>query len=174
MNIPNMLTLSRFFLIPLYLFVFFEGYIKTAFIIMVLAGLTDILDGYLARKKGQVTPLGAMLDPLADKTMMIAVIVSLLISQMIPWQAAIAMFIRDIGMIAGSAFFHFRGKKTVPANIMGKLTTVLYYLAVLLIVFKIPFAVQYLWFVVIVSFLTSIIYIVQFSLLNQNENKANS
>ncbi|MNI01240.1 putative CDP-diacylglycerol--glycerol-3-phosphate 3-phosphatidyl-transferase 2 [compost metagenome] len=172
MNLPNMLTISRFFLIPVYLIVFFEGYIKIAFLIMIIAGLTDILDGYLARSRGQVTTIGIMLDPLADKTMMIAVIVSLLISGMIPWQAAVAMFLRDAGMIAGSAYVHFRGKKTVPANVMGKLTTVLYYLAVLLIVFKIPYAIQYLWFVVIVSFLTTIIYAIQFSLMNQNEKRA--
>jgi cardiolipin synthase len=169
LNLPNMLTISRFILIPIYLIFFFQGYIKIAFFIMVIAGLTDILDGYLARTRGQVTQLGVMLDPLADKTMMIAVIVSLLISGMIPWQAALAMFIRDIGMITGSAFFHFRGKKTVPANVMGKLTTVLYYLAVLLIIFKLPYAITYLWFVVVVSFLTAIIYIVQFSLLNPKE-----
>ncbi|MEW9702317.1 CDP-alcohol phosphatidyltransferase family protein [Paenibacillus sp. SI8] len=167
MNIPNMLTISRFILIPVYLMFFFNGYIKIAFLILLVAGLTDILDGYLARSKGLTTPIGAMLDPLADKSMMIAVILSLLISGMIPWQAAAAMFIRDVGMIIGSAFFHFRGKLTVPANVMGKLTTVLYYLAILFIVFELNFAITYLWFVILVSFLTSIIYIFQFLLLNR-------
>ena len=114
-----------------------------------------------------ITPMGVMLDPLADKCMMIAVILSLLISQMIPWQAAAAMFIRDAGMIIGSAFFHFRGKITVPANVMGKLTTVLYYLAILFIVFEFNFAITYLWYVIGVSFLTSFIYIFQFLLLNR-------
>ncbi|TXK75102.1 CDP-diacylglycerol--glycerol-3-phosphate 3-phosphatidyltransferase [Paenibacillus sp. N3.4] len=162
-----MLTISRFILIPVYLMFFFNGYIKIAFLILLAAGLTDILDGYIARTRGLVTPVGMMLDPLADKTMMIVVILSLLISGMIPWQAAAAMFIRDLGMIIGSAFYHFRGKSTVPANVMGKLTTVLYYLAILFLVFQLHFAVTYLWFVIGISFLTSFIYIFQFLLLNR-------
>ncbi len=173
MNLPNILTMCRFVLIPIYLLVFFQGYTKSAFLIVLLAGLTDILDGYLARSRGQITALGIMLDPLADKTMMIAVIISLLISQMIPWQAAAVMFIRDIGMIVGSAFFLFRGKKTVPANAMGKLTTVLYYLAILLIIYEFPFAVPYLWFVIAVSFMTSVIYIIQFAILNKRKANPN-
>jgi cardiolipin synthase len=167
LNLPNVLTISRFVLIPVYLFVFFEGSSKVAFFILLLAGLTDILDGYLARSRKQVTPIGSMLDPLADKTMMIAVILSLLFTYRIPWQAAAAMFIRDAGMIIGSAFFHFRGKKTVPANVMGKITTVLYYIAILFIVFDFPFAIRYLWFVIAFSFLTSVIYIIQFAILNK-------
>ncbi|GIP35575.1 CDP-alcohol phosphatidyltransferase family protein [Paenibacillus sp. J2TS4] len=167
MNLPNTLTLLRFALVPVYLFVFFSGHIKLAFFIMVIAGATDILDGYLARSRGQVTDLGVVLDPLADKTMMLAVFISLLISGMIPWEAAIAIFIRDAGMIAGSAFFHFRGKKTVPANTLGKLTTVLYYIAILMVVFGIPYAIPYLWAVIVCSFITSVIYISKFRLLNQ-------
>ncbi|RTE02057.1 CDP-alcohol phosphatidyltransferase family protein [Paenibacillus whitsoniae] len=166
-----MLTLSRFVLIPVYLVLFFNGHIRTSFVILLLAGLTDILDGYIARTRKLITPMGVMLDPLADKCMMIAVILSLLISQMIPWQAAAAMFIRDAGMIVGSAFFHFRGKLTVPANVMGKLTTVLYYFAILFIVFEASFALVYLWFVIGVSFLTSFIYIGQFLLLNRGANR---
>lgn len=136
---------------------------------MLLAGLTDILDGYWARTRGLVTQLGVMLDPLADKSMMIAVMISLLVSGMIPWEAAAAIFIRDLGMILGSAFFHFRGKRTLPANLMGKLTTVLYYVAILFVVFEVSFAMVYLWFVIAVSFLTSFIYIVQFATLNTNK-----
>ncbi len=81
MNIPNMLTISRFVLIPVYLVIFFNGHIQVAFFILLAAGLTDILDGYIARTRGLITPVGVMLDPLADKSMMIAVILSLLISE---------------------------------------------------------------------------------------------
>jgi len=157
----------RFALIPVYISVFASGQMIGSFVIVVTAGLTDILDGYLARKHGQVTTVGAMLDPLADKTMMITVILSLLITGYIPWSAGAAIFIRDLGMIAGSAFFHFRGKKTVPANWMGKLTTVLYYFAIMFIFFELPFARTYLWGVIIFSFITSFIYIFLFVALNR-------
>ncbi|MCD1260869.1 CDP-alcohol phosphatidyltransferase family protein [Paenibacillus athensensis] len=164
-----MLTISRFILIPVYSVVFFYGYIKVAFLVLLLAGLTDILDGYIARRRGQVTVVGSMLDPLADKAMMIVVILSLLLSHMIPWQAAAAIFARDAGMIAGSAFFHFRGKLTVPANMLGKLTTVLFYIAILLIVFKAPLALPYLWGVIGISMIATLIYIVQFAILNKRD-----
>lgn len=167
LNLPNLLTISRFFLIPVYLYIFYAGYTKLAFLVVVLAGITDIADGYIARKRNLVTQMGIMLDPLADKLMMIAVIISLLSSGMIPWLAAAAFFIRDIGMIAGSAFFHFRGKRTLPANAMGKLTTVLYYLAVLLILFHVPYATEYLAAVILFSFVTSIIYVAQFYAANR-------
>ncbi|HEX7058114.1 MAG TPA: CDP-alcohol phosphatidyltransferase family protein [Bacilli bacterium] len=166
MNLPNSLTVCRFTLIPVYIAVFLSGHVKWAFFIVVLAGLTDILDGYIARNNGQATQLGAMLDPLADKSMMLVVVLSFVFTEMIPWQAAAAMFIRDAGMIVGSAFFHFRGKKTVPANFMGKLTTVLYYIAVLFIVYDAPFAIRYLWFVIFFSFVTSVVYIFEFRILN--------
>lgn len=170
-NLPNLLTVCRFFLIPVYLLVFEAGYVKTAFLVLLLAGLTDVLDGYIARKQKLVTQLGSMLDPLADKTMMITVILSLVFSKMISWEAAVAMFLRDAGMIVGSAIFHFRGKQTVPANAMGKLTTVLYYVAILLVIFKLPYANAYLWFVIIVSFVTSVIYVFQFYFLNKRSNE---
>lgn len=165
-NIPNILTLCRFTLIPVYLIVFFSGHLGFAFGIVVLAGATDVLDGYLARRNKQVTVVGSMLDPLADKSMMIAVILSLLYEQLISWQAAAAIFIRDIGMIIGSAFFHFRGKKTVPANIMGKMTTVLYYLAIMWIFFGWAFADAILWTAIILSFVTSFVYVARFRMIN--------
>jgi cardiolipin synthase len=164
----------RFALIPVYVFIFASGQMIGAFFIIVAAGLTDILDGYLARKHGQVTTIGAMLDPLADKTMMITVILSLLITEHIPWSAGAAIFIRDLGMIIGSAFFHFRGKKTVPAIWMGKLTTVLYYVAIMFIFFELPFARTYLWAVIAFSFVTSIIYIFLFVALNKDEGDGES
>lgn len=167
MNVPNILTVCRFLLIPVYIIVFASGHIAWAFVVMLIAGATDVLDGHIARTRGQVTPLGEMLDPLADKSMMIVVIISLVIKGYIPWYAAVPLFIRDAGMIVGGAIFHFRGKRTVPANAMGKLTTVLYYLAVLFIVFRFDFALLYLWFVIAFSFVTSAIYIVKFNKLNR-------
>ncbi|NIK79368.1 cardiolipin synthase [Paenibacillus castaneae] len=167
MNLPNLLTSLRFVLIPVYITVFAQGHMIPAFFIMVAAGITDVLDGYIARRSGQVTTVGMMLDPLADKLMLITVIVSLLVSQHISWAAAAAMFLRDLGMIAGGFYFHFRGKKTVPSNWMGKLTTVLFYLAIMLIFFEAPHAHLYLWAVIAFSFVTSIMYIVMFKALNK-------
>lgn len=168
MNVPIFLTLCRFALIPIYISFFLNDHIIYAFFVLLLAGLTDILDGYIARKTKQVTQLGSMLDPLADKLMMMVAVLSLVMINYIPLVAAIAMFFREIGMITFSAIFYFRGKKPVPANIMGKLTTVLYFVAIFFIVLQLSFAVPFLWGVIAVAFITSFIYISQFRVLNQN------
>lgn len=172
MNLPNMLTLLRFLLIPVYLVVFANGHMISAFIVVTAAGLTDILDGYIARSRGLTTAVGALLDPLADKTMLIAVIVSLLVAGIIPWSAAALLFVRDLGMIAGSAFFHFKGKKTVQANWMGKLTTVLFYVALLFIFLELPYALPMLWLAIAFSFVTSVMYILKFQALNNRRGTA--
>ncbi|OPA75688.1 CDP-diacylglycerol--glycerol-3-phosphate 3-phosphatidyltransferase [Paenibacillus selenitireducens] len=166
MNAPNLITLARFVLVPIYILVFAYGPRYSAFLIIVAAGLTDIADGYIARRTNQITKVGVMLDPLADKTMMLAVMVTLLWSGDLSWSAVTAMVIRDLGMIIGSAFFHFRGYKTVPANWMGKLTTVLLYAAIMWIFFQFPYAQEFLWAVIIFSFVTSVMYIVKFKGLN--------
>lgn len=172
MTLPNVLTLLRFLLIPVYLYVFLGGHEQPAFLIMLLAGLTDVLDGYIARKRQQVTELGSMLDPLADKLMMLTVVFSLLYIRWIPWQAAVAVVFRDAGMIVAAVVFKVRGMKTVPANAMGKLTTVLFYLAILLIVMKVDHAVPFLWFVISFSFLTASIYAISVKRVNGEEEGA--
>ncbi len=170
MNIPNIISIGRLFLIPIYFLVFFSDHpfnTELSLLVIMTAGLSDMLDGYLARKYKWVTQLGSMLDPLADKLMMISVILSFVIAQMISWWAAAFFFIRDIGMIVSSIFFHFKGKKTVPANIYGKMTTVLFYLAFLLIMYRVPYAEPFLWGVIVLAFIASTIYFVAFRKVNR-------
>jgi cardiolipin synthase len=129
MNTPNLITIGRFFLTPLFLLLFFSNLPQAnllSFLVLILAGLSDMLDGYLARKKGQITDIGKLLDPLADKVMMLSVIFAFVLDQRISWLAAGFFIFRDVGMIVTSAFFHFKGKTEVPAaNLLGKATTVL-------------------------------------------------
>ncbi|PTM56730.1 CDP-alcohol phosphatidyltransferase family protein [Desmospora activa] len=170
MNVPNMITLCRFILIPLYLLLFFSDIpnrMYWSFGVLLLAGLTDVVDGYLARRSRQVTQLGSMLDPLVDKLMVLAVFLSLLLTQRVGFVATAAVFIRDLGMIVTTAFFHFQRKATISANLMGKMTTVLYYIALFLLIFDQPGAEMFLWGVIVFSFLTSFVYLFQFKLLNQ-------
>lgn len=165
--LPNILTAIRFSLIPSYAILFFFNERYTAFGIWLLAGVTDILDGYIARKYNAVTNVGRMLDPLADKLMMLTVMVSLLWAGDLPWVAAGVIFARDVGMIICSAFFHFKGKKTVPANWMGKLTTILFYMAIFFVYFQWAYALPFLWVVILFSFITSWMYAVLLLELNK-------
>lgn len=171
MNLPNALTLFRLALIPLYVRVFFSDLPYSnmwALVIVIVAGITDIIDGYIARRFRLTTELGAMLDPLADKLMMLTVFLSLFISGRISFWAGLAIVVRDLGMIIGSAIFHLRGKKTVPANMMGKATTVLHYIAFIFLMFEWPYGALLLWGVIVFSYVTSLTYIVQIRHLNNH------
>jgi cardiolipin synthase len=173
MNVPNLITIGRFFFIPLFIVLFFSNIDHAnllSFIVLVLAGCSDMLDGYLARKNNQITELGKLLDPLADKLMMITVILAFVIDGRITWLAAGIFFLRDVGMIVTSAFFHFNSKKNVPAsNIFGKATTVFFYIALLLIMFEWPYHSETLWAAIIFSFFTSLIYLINFKRINVDE-----
>ncbi|GBG08004.1 CDP-diacylglycerol--glycerol-3-phosphate 3-phosphatidyltransferase [Paenibacillus agaridevorans] len=171
LNLPNLLTSLRFVLIPVYIGIFVSGHMIPAFLVVVAAGVTDVLDGHIARRYGQVTPAGEMLDPLADKLMLFTVIVSLLVSGHISWWAAGAMFLRDLGMIAAGLIAHFRKKKNVPANWMGKLTTVMFYAAIMFIFFEASFASTYLWIVIAFSFVTTFVYAASYRTLNPPQPK---
>ncbi|QMV41731.1 CDP-alcohol phosphatidyltransferase family protein [Cohnella cholangitidis] len=167
MNVPNMLTMSRFVLIPLFLLLYFNDQSIAALCVLLVAGFTDFLDGYIARRSGQVTVTGSMLDPLADKLMMLSVILALLIKNVIPLAAFVVMAFRELVMIIGSAVFHFRGLKTVPANVFGKATTVIYYAAITLMFVELPGGVAVLWCGIALSFATSFIYFMKFKSLNR-------
>lgn len=161
MNIPNLITIARFFFIPLYFVLFFSDLALAnlyAFLIIILAGLSDILDGYLARKNNQITDLGQLLDPLADKLMMLAVILSFVIDNRISWLAAGVFFFRDIAMIVASAFFHLKKYKILAANVLGKATTVFFYFAFVLLMFQLPYGQEVLWAAILFSFVSSIVY----------------
>lgn len=142
MNIPNILTIIRIILVPLYLFVFYtveENRIIYAGTIYIIAGLTDVLDGRIARKYGMVSKLGAALDPLADKLMTFAVLISFTSANLIPPWVLFVIGIKEVLMILGGfVLYLFKEKRVLPSNKYGKIATVSFYAAILSIVFKIP------------------------------------
>lgn len=137
MNLPNLLTLFRLFLIPLYVSVFVSNkdmHLLAAFI-FVLASATDVLDGYLARKLNLSTKVGQLLDPLADKCMQIAVIITLFSAGLVPVWFIALLIAKEVIMILGGIFLY--SKKTyVKSNAAGKINTVFLFLVMtLLLVF---------------------------------------
>ena len=129
MNVPNILTTLRFFMIPCYIAAFCtEGDYKLfSAIIFILASVTDVLDGYIARKYNLTTKWGQLMDPLADKLMQITVIVSMLITDMIPLWFVIMSAAKECIMILGGIFLYTK-KTYVRSNIIGKLNTVMLFL----------------------------------------------
>lgn len=156
MNIPNMLTILRIILVPIYLTIFFsdlENRILIAGLVFILAGISDVLDGYIARKYNLKTKIGTVLDPLADKLMTFAILISFAVSNFIPYWILIALGIKEILMILGGAVLYFsKSNQVVPSNKYGKSATMIFYVATLSIVFKFPFTISKILFLVTVVF----------------------
>lgn len=128
-NIPNVLTILRFLLIiPIIYFIWTKKYIL-AFIFLTISGLTDVLDGFIARKFNFITDFGKLMDPLADKATQLSVLLSLALRRIIPTWISIIVFVKEIAMVAGASFLY--GKKlVVSSRWYGKLATVLFYVAI--------------------------------------------
>jgi len=138
MNIPNILTIIRIILVPVFIFAFFFISKWVALCVFILAGISDLLDGYIARKYNLVTELGTLLDPFADKLMLISVLISFTIADYIPVFMLVIMVIKELFMICAAAKLYFKKEKIViPANKFGKTSTVLFYIASFIIIFNI-------------------------------------
>ncbi len=128
-NIPNALTIVRFILIPIIVFFVMDGQYISAFITLTISGLTDVLDGCIARKFNFITNFGKLIDPLADKATQIAVLATLTFKGIIPLWMLLIVFVKEIVMVAGASFLY--GKKlVVSSRWYGKLATVLFYIAI--------------------------------------------
>lgn len=77
MNLPNLITLGRLLSVPVMIYLLMQSVYLAAFVLFILAGASDALDGYLAKRNNQTTQLGALLDPIADKLLLVGVYVTL-------------------------------------------------------------------------------------------------
>ena len=99
MSIPNLITLARILAVPVILWAITSGEMRIAFALFLAAGLSDLVDGYLAKRFGMATELGAYLDPLADKAMIVSIYVALGIVEAIPRWLVILVVSRDIMIV---------------------------------------------------------------------------
>ena len=127
--IPNVLTISRFFLIPIIVLFLIQGNYFIAFLFLTISGLTDVADGAIARKYNYITNFGKLVDPLADKATQISVLIVLALKTIIPMWILIIVVLKEFAMISGASFLY--GKEfVVSSRWYGKLATVLFYIAI--------------------------------------------
>lgn len=128
-HIPNILTIARFFLIPFIIYFIVVDQYTLAILFLTISGLTDILDGFIARKFNFITNFGKLIDPLADKATQIAVLLTITFKGIIPFWIIIVVALKEFAMIAGASFLY--GKEmVVSSRWYGKLSTVLFYIAI--------------------------------------------
>lgn len=121
---PNQLTLMRMMFVPFVVIKLVEGHYSTALILFVLAGMSDGLDGLLARTLKQQTVLGQYLDPIADKLLLSTMFLVLSILHKIPWKFTVLVFSRDITILIVSALLYaIAGLRDFRPSIFGKANT---------------------------------------------------
>ncbi len=148
-NVPNILTMLRLLLIPIYWVLMMVRNNETAaLIVFVTASLTDLLDGYVARHYNQVTDWGKLFDPLADKLMVVSVMMTLVLKGAVPLIILIIIAIKEIIMVAGAACM-LRRKIVVYSKPVGKTAQFTMVAGMILAFFRhnfsAPFHVYVLW-----------------------------
>jgi cardiolipin synthase len=134
MNIPNLLTLLRIILVPVLVIFLIDGDFSKAMIVFVIAGITDGLDGLLARILKQKTMLGAYLDPLADKALLVSSFITLSVLGIIPGWLTVIVISRDMIILFGvSLLFIMSVSFDVNPAFISKMTTLFQIITVLLV-----------------------------------------
>ncbi len=133
MNLPNYITLLRIILIPFFINLMIYHYYRAALIVFIFACITDALDGMIARLTKTQTELGAFLDPMADKLLIVSAFVTLVLMDMLPVWLVIIVISRDMILVLGSIAIYFTGYQfTAKPSIIGKTTTVMQLIVVTL------------------------------------------
>jgi cardiolipin synthase (CMP-forming) len=123
LNIPNLLSFLRIALVPVFLWFLLEEMFVSAISVLAIAGLTDFLDGYLARKLNQTTKLGKMLDPVADRLYIFATLLALSATGYVPWWLAGLVILRDLLMLISLPILASVGYRSLPVHYLGKAST---------------------------------------------------
>ena len=135
-TIPNWLCFLRIALIPVFSALFIKGQYIAAFIIMIVAALTDLFDGKIARKYNMVSNLGKILDPIADKLSQMAIVIILIVKF---WDGYLRyilflFILKELLMLAGGALLLSKGLRPTAAEMWGKIATTVFYVFMILII----------------------------------------
>jgi cardiolipin synthase len=134
LSIPNLITLARILLVPVMVWAIAAGEMRIAFLLFLAAGISDAIDGFLAKRFGMATALGAYLDPLADKAMIVSIYIALGIQEAIPRWLVILVVSRDIMIVSAVMLSWLMDRPvTLKPLMVSKLNTVAQILLALLV-----------------------------------------
>jgi len=123
-SLPNLVSFARLFAGPLLAWMLYARRFQEALFLLLAAGLSDWLDGYLARKLGTSDRIGVVLDPLADKVLMVTVFIALGLLHLIPWWLFIGVAIRDLTIVSGAMLLRrLRNRREFLPSTIGKVST---------------------------------------------------
>ena len=152
-NLPNLFTLIRLFLAPFIARAILSGNYGQAIVLFFIAGVSDAIDGFLARRLGESTSLGAYFDPIADKILLSVIYLSLGAAGAIPWWMVAVVLGRDAFILAMACYgLLFTSVRKFPPSVWGKISTFLQISAALMVLaarYGIPAPVEFgLWLMV--------------------------
>ena len=158
MSIPNLISLARLMAVPVMIYLILNGSYFGAFWLFVAAGVSDAIDGYIAKQLGQATVLGSYLDPLADKALLVGVYITLGQENLLPSWLVILVVFRDLVIIGGVVLLHIstNGVKMKPL-IVSKINTAAQIFLVAIVLANLAFP-QLAWseFVLILVYIVTV------------------
>ncbi|MCJ1689511.1 CDP-alcohol phosphatidyltransferase family protein [Rathayibacter sp. VKM Ac-2927] len=122
-TVPNILSMVRLALVPVFLVLIIEGEDALALLTLVLSSLTDYLDGWIARRFDQITRLGAVLDPAADRLYIFATVIGLAVRELVPWWLVAVLVARDLMLVVLAVVLANHGYGPLPVHHLGKFAT---------------------------------------------------
>ena len=134
-NIPNLLSILRIIIIGPFVYYFLKDNYVMAAVMIAISGLSDMFDGYIARRFNQITKLGAMLDPVADKITLGSVVICMCIKIPVIMPIIIILLVKEILMLLAGLVLLKKHKTPPPAQWYGKVATIVFYISVAVIVF---------------------------------------
>jgi len=123
LTVPNVLSFLRLLMVPVFFVFIVVGNELGALILLVISTVTDFIDGQIARRFNQITRLGQLLDPAADRLLILAALLGLAIAQVLPWWFVIAVISRDLMLIVLGIVLANHGYGPLPVHHLGKFAT---------------------------------------------------
>lgn len=159
-NIPNILTILRMAAVPVFVTFMLKDQLSIALVIFLLAEITDVLDGIIARRYNLITPFGKIADPLADKLMQLAALFTFSLKDMIPKVIPWLVFCKELFMLI-SGIYLIRKKFDMSSKWFGKLTSVILFIAIMLLFFNVPRQITDIifWICVVMALFAALMYI---------------
>jgi cardiolipin synthase len=142
-SLPNLITLARLLSVPIIIWLVLTDALTVALLLFALAGLSDAVDGFIAKRFDQQSVLGAMLDPIADKAMLVSLFVTLGLAHHLPAWIVILVVFRDIMIVGGFLFWTALGQQRHPDPlVISKINTAAQITLILVTLGKLAFGVQ--------------------------------
>ncbi len=123
LTVPNLLSVLRLLLVPLFLVLLLAGRDGWAVAVLLASGASDYLDGLIARRWDQATPLGRVLDPAADRLFIVSTLIGLAVRDLVPWWLVAVVIARDVALTATIPVLARHGFGTLPVHSLGKAAT---------------------------------------------------